>query len=295
MVDKQKIGWIGLGKMGNPMSKNLIKAGYKLGVYDIMKENVEELIKLGASNPDSLKKLAADSEIVISMIPNDKVLENISISPEGIFEGLNRGTIYIDMSTVSPAVSARVSKIAEAKGITYLRAPVSGSTALAADGKLTIFVSGPKDAYEQCLQMFLSMGQKSFYVGEGEQARYLKLVLNIMVGLTAAVTAEALSFGEKGGMDWNQMIDIVINSVVASPLIIYKAHALREHNFTPAFTADQMAKDFNIILGTGKDMGLPLPMVSMVHQYLLDMKSLDRGNLDFFGLLTLWEEMSNVS
>lgn len=294
MSKKQKIGWIGLGKMGVPMSKNLIKAGYELSVYDVIEEKLNELVEQGASRADSLKALAADSEIIISMIPNDFILKAISIAPEGVFKGIKPGTTFVDMSTVSPSVSAQVAKAAEEKGIKYLRAPVSGSTTLAETGKLTIFVSGPKDAYEQCLEIFLSMGHKSFYVGEEEQARYLKLVLNIMVGLTAAVAAEALSFGEKGGMNWDQMIDIVTNSVVASPLIVYKAQVLRERNFTPAFTADQMAKDFNIILNTGKDMSLPMPLVSKVYQYLEDMKSTGKGDLDFFGLLTLWEEMGNI-
>jgi len=294
MVKKQKIGWIGLGKMGIPMSGNLVKTGYKLCVYDVIKENVKELTKQGACGADTLEVLADGPEVLISMIPNDSVLEAVSIAPDGIFKTAKSGTIYIDMSTVSPSASARVAKIAQSKGIKYLRAPVSGSTALADTAKLTIFVSGPRDAYDDCLEIFLSMSQKCFYVGGEEQARYLKLVLNIMVGLSAAVTAEALSFGEKGGIEWNQMIDIVTNSVVASPLIVYKAQTLRERNFTPAFTAEQMAKDFNIVLNTGKDMSLPLPLVSKVYQYLEDMKSAGKGNLDFFGLLTLWEEMGNI-
>lgn len=294
MSKKQKIGWIGLGKMGNPMSRNLIRAGYALSVYNRSKEKVSELVEQGASGADSLKALAGYADVVISMIPDDHVLEAVTIASDGVLQWAKAGAIYIDMSTVSPSASARVAEVAEAKGIKYLRAPVSGSTSLAEAGKLTIFVSGPKDAYDQCQAIFLSMGQKSFYVGTGEDARYLKMVLNIMVGLTAAVTAEALSFGEKGGLNWNQMIEIVNNSVVASPLIGYKAQALKERNFTPAFTAVQMAKDFDIALDTGREMDLPLPLVSMTRQFLGAMKAQGKGGIDFFGLLTLWEEMGNI-
>jgi len=295
MTERHKIGWIGLGKMGAPMSENLIKKGYKLIVYDIAKENVDKLIAMGALSADSLEDIGRTSDVIISMIPNDRVLDEISIQPGGVFETLKPGAIFIDMSTVSPSASARVDRVAKQKDIKYLRAPVSGSTLLAKEAKLTIFVSGPNDAYKNCLKIFESMGQKSFYVGDNEQARFLKLVINIMVGLTAAITAEALTFGQKGDMDWKQMIDIVSNSVVASPLIIYKAQALKDHDFSAAFTANQMAKDFNIILDTGRDMGLNLPMVSMVYQYLADMKHLDKGDLDFFGLITLWEEMNSIN
>ena len=294
MSGKQKIGWVGLGKMGTPMSENLIKAGYKLDVYDINKESIKKLIRQGASGTDSLKELVNDSEVVISMIPDDRVLKNISISPEGILRTAQPGTIYIDMSTVSPLISAQVAKVANSRKIRYLRAPVSGSTLLAANRKLTIFVSGSKNAYNQCLEIFTSIGQKSFYVGVGEKARYFKLVINIMVGLTAAIMAEALSFGKRGGMDWKQMIEIITESVISSPLILYKAQALKERNFSPTFTVDQMIKDFDIILNTGRDMGLPLPLVSMTRKFLDDLNTQGKGSLDFFSLLTVWEEMAEI-
>jgi len=294
MDEKPKIGFIGLGKMGNPMSKNLIKVGYALSVYDIVEEKVRELAEQGAHVGDSLKALAAGVDVIISMIPDDPVLEAVSFGPEGAFEGAKAGAIYIDMSTVSPVASARVAEVAEKKGIKYLRAPVSGSTALAAAGTLKIFASGPKDAYDQCVDIFNTMGQKSFHVGTGEEARYLKLVLNMMVGLTSAMTAEALTFGERGGMDWNQMIDIINASVVGSPLLGYKAQMLKDRNFAPAFTAAQMAKDFDIALDTGKAINVPMPITSLVRQFLEVMKATGKGELDYFGLVSLMEELAGV-
>lgn len=294
MDEKPKIGFIGLGKMGNPMSKNLIKVGYALSVYDIIEEKVRELAEQGAHVGDSLKALAAGVDVIISMIPDDRVLEAVSFGPEGAFEGAKAGAIYIDMSTVSPVASARVAEVAEKKGIKYLRAPVSGSTALAAAGTLTIFASGPKDAYDQCVDIFNTMGQKSFHVGTGEEARYLKLVLNMMVGLTSAMTAEALTFGERGGMNWNQMIDIINASVVGSPLLGYKAQMLKDRNFAPAFTVAQMAKDFDIALDTGKAINVPMPITSLVRQFLEAMKATGKGELDYFGLVSLMEELAGI-
>ena len=273
MSAKQKIGWIGLGKMGIPMSQNLLKADYPVTVYNRTKEKTKALADAGAQVADAPKALAADADVIISMISDDPVLEAVSTGADGAFAGAKSGSVFIDMSTVSPAASARVAAAAEEKGIQYLRAPVSGSTALAEAGTLTIFASGPKDAYEKCVDIFGAMGQKSFHVGDGEQARYLKLVINMMVGLTSAITAEALTFGEVGGMDWNDMIEIVNNSVVASPLIGFKVQLLKERGFAPMFTAAQMAKDFDLAFDSGRKTDTPMPLTALVRQLYGAMKA----------------------
>ena len=294
MAEKQKIGWIGLGKMGIPMSTNLVKEGYSVTVYNRTKEKTKELADQGASVADTPKAAAEGQDVIISMISDDPVLEAISFGPDGAFEGAKSGAVFIDMSTVSPGLSACVAEAADKKGIKYLRAPVSGSTVLAAAGNLTIFASGPKDAYDQIVNLFDIMGQKSFHVGTGEEARYLKLVLNMMVGLTSAMVAEALTFGEAGGMDWEQMIDIVNASVVASPLVGYKGQTLKDRNYAPAFTAFQMAKDFDIALDTGKANKVPMLLTSIVRQFYGTMMATGKGDQDFFGLTPLMEEMAGI-
>jgi 3-hydroxyisobutyrate dehydrogenase-like beta-hydroxyacid dehydrogenase len=294
MSEKQKIGWIGLGKMGIPMSKNLVKKGYSVTVYNRTKEKTKELAAEGAKVADSPKSLAADVDVIISMISDDPVLEAVSIGKDGAFEGAKSGAIYIDMSTVSPVSSAKVAEVAAKKGIKYLRAPVSGSTVLASAGTLTIFASGPKDAYDKCADIFGSMGQKVFHVGIGDEARYLKLLLNMMVGITSLMAGEALTFGEKGGMDWSQMIDIIAASVVASPLIGYKAQLLKSRNYAPAFTIEQMAKDFDIALETGRATNVPMPVTALARQFFGAMKAKGKGGLDFFGLVTLLEDLAGI-
>jgi len=294
MADKQKIGWIGLGKMGVPMSQNLVKKGYGLTVYNRTKDKTKPLADVGAKVVDSPKAAASGADVVISMISDDPVLEAISFGSNGAFEGAKSGSVFIDMSTVSPDSSARVAEAANKKGIKYLRAPVSGSTVLAAAANLTIFASGPKDAYDRCADILGSMGQKTFHVGTGEEARYLKLVMNMMVGLTSAMAAEALTFGEAGGMNWEQMIDIVNASVAASPLLGYKAQMLKSRNYAPAFSAAQMAKDFDIMLDAGKAKNVPLPMTALVRQFLGAMKAKGKGELDFFSLVTLAEDLAGI-
>lgn len=294
MAEKQKIGWIGLGKMGVPMSQNLVKAGYPVTVYNRTKDKTKALASAGAAVADSPQALAKACDVVISMISDDPVLESVSYGEKGAFSGAKKGSVFIDMSTVSPVASARVAQAANDKGISYLRAPVSGSTALAQAATLTIFASGPKSAYDQCEDIFKAMGQKTFHVGNGEEARYLKLVLNMMVGLTSAMVGEALTFGEKGGMDWQQMIDIVNASVVASPLVGYKAQILKDRNYAPAFTVAQIAKDFDIALDTAKANDVPMPMTSMARQFFGVMKATGKADLDFFAYVTLLEELAGI-
>jgi 3-hydroxyisobutyrate dehydrogenase-like beta-hydroxyacid dehydrogenase len=295
MKTKSNLGWIGLGKMGNPMSTHLLKAGYQVTVYDIIPSAISALTEQGATPANSPADVAEHADVVISMIPDDPALEAVAFGPQGIFQSARQGMIYIDMSTVSPAASARIGKIAEEKGIQYLRAPVSGSTESAVSATLTILVSGPEDAFVQCQPVFEKLGQKVFHVGPGDQARYLKLLVNMMVGITSAMTAEALVFGKRGGLNWHQMIDIINNSVIASPLIGFKAQLLKERDFSPAFTAAQMAKDFDLALDTGRKMDIPLPLTALVRQLYGAMKATGKAELDYFGLLAQMEEMAGIN
>ena len=291
MKEKQNIGWIGLGKMGQPMARNLIQAGFPVTGYDVIPAARQALTQAGGQAEESISALAQKVDVVVSMIPDDAILESVSGE---VFSAVKPGSVYIDMSTVSPMASAEVAKAAADQNIAYLRAPVSGSTALAETASLTIFASGPKNTFEACKPIFDTMGQKCFYVGDGEQARFLKIVLNIMVGLSAGIVGEALAFGEKGGLDWAQMIDIVNNSVVASPLVAYKAQMLKDRNFAPAFSVDQMAKDLDIALATAKNTQISVPMTSLMRQFLASMNAMGKGEQDFFAYVTLLEKMAGI-
>jgi len=294
MNTKPNLGWIGLGKMGSPMSTHLLKAGYKLAVYDVVPSAMSALMRQGATAADSPADVAERADIIISMIPDDPALEAVAEGPRGILQSAKQGLIYIDMSTVSPAVSARVGKIAEEKGIRFLRATVSGSTESAISATLTIMVSGPEDAFVQVRPIFEKLGRKVFHVGPDDQARYLKLLVNMMVGITSAMTAEALIFGKRGGLDWHQMIDIINNSVIASPLIGFKTPLLKKRDFPAAFTAAQMTKDFDLALDTGRKMDIPMPLTALVRQLYGAMKASAKAELDYFGLLTQMEEMAGI-
>ena len=290
----KKIGWIGLGKMGLPMATRLIQAGYEVTVYNRTRARVDALQSQGALVAESPKDLGENCNLVFTMIADDAALEEVAISRNGVLENVTRGTILVDMSTVSPKTSLQVARSAAKKEVPYLRAPVSGSTKFAEAGTLTIFVSGPKRVFEESRAVFQVLGQKLLYLGAEEEARYLKLLVNMMVGTTAMMVAEALNFGRKSGIDWATMIDAINQSVVASPLIGYKAQALKERNFTPVFTAVQMAKDFDLALESGKALSLPLPVTALVRQFYAGMEATGKGSLDYFAMVTFVEELAGI-
>lgn len=290
----KKVGFIGLGTMGQPMVGRLLESGFSLTVWNRTKAKTEELAKKGAQVAGSPKEVATQSDVTITMISDGPVLKEVTLGTNGALAGAKSGSILVDMSTVDPESSAEVAKAAEAKGVKMLRAPVSGSTVLAAGGKLTIFVSGDKQAYDNCQDIFGAMGQKMFHVGTGDEARYLKLALNMMVGTTLQMLAEAVTFGEKAGLQWEQLLEIIANSVVASPLVGYKVGPLAKRSFAPAFTVSMMAKDFDLALAAGQKLGAPMPTIALVRQFLGMLQATGKGDLDFSALVMLMEEVAGI-
>jgi 3-hydroxyisobutyrate dehydrogenase-like beta-hydroxyacid dehydrogenase len=265
-----------------------------LTVYNRTREKTKELAELGATVADSPQALASGADIVISMILDDKALDSVSIGPEGIMKGARPGLIYIDMSTVSAVASARVAEAAEEKGVKYLRAPVIGGVVHAESGSLGVLVSGPKELFDRCGDILASLSKTSHYLGPKEEGRIMKLVLNMQVGIIAAMIGEALTFGEAGGVQWNQMIDIMANSIVSTPMIQFKAQYLKDRNFIPAFTVNQMIKDFDLVLDTGKATNAPMPIATIVRQLLGIMKAQGKGDIDFWQMLILLEQLGGL-
>ncbi len=290
MTDK-RIGWIGLGKMGAPMALNLAAAGFPVTVYNRTASRTAPLAEAGAAVAASIAELAAASDIVVSMIDDDAALAGVAAE---VLAAARPGTVYADMSTVSPAASSRVAARAAEAGIAYVRAPVLGSTNFAAAAQLVVLVSGPEDARGACTPVFAALSRKIVPMGAGEEARAIKLVLNMMIGTTAAMIGEALAFGERAGLDWETMIDVVADSPVASPLVGYKTQMLKDRAFAPAFSVAQMAKDFDLILDTARAHDMPMPLSALVRQHWSAMMAGGKGELDMFACVTLLEEMAGI-
>jgi 3-hydroxyisobutyrate dehydrogenase-like beta-hydroxyacid dehydrogenase len=287
-----RIGWVGLGKMGKPMAANLIRAGHPLTVYNRSPGAALDLGRMGARVATSPSEVAEHVDIVFSMISDDAAFDEITRGSEGLLNTLAPGAIHVDTSTVSPAVSAAVHDLAREKGVKYLSAPVSGSTALATAGTLTIIASGDPEAFVAARPLLERLGRVVHDVGTGEQARYLKLAINMMVGVSAAMMGEALVLAAGGSLDWRQSIDIINDSAVASPLLGYKRQMLAERDFSPAFTAEQMLKDFELIRGAASDRAIPMPLTALVRELLTSMVATGRGDLDFFACVTLLEDLA---
>ncbi len=246
-LEGTKIGWLGTGNMGSPMSRCLIAAGANVAVFDPVADNMSAPVAAGARAGASNHDVAGDAEFVVSMIPNDDALRAVALGDSGVLSAMQPGSIYVDMSTVSPEVSAEVAGAADEAGIDFLRAPVSGSTILAEAGNLTVMVSGPEAAYRRYQPLLEAMAAVYFHVGGEEQGRYMKLVLNLLAASTVAALAEALALGRKGGLDWNVMLDVIGESVVASPLVKYSLPPLKARDFSPAFATELMDKDMGLI------------------------------------------------
>lgn len=294
MAELAKIGWIGLGNMGQPMSKRLVEAGYQVVVYNRTKDKAAGVVQVGAKLADTPSEAAGAAEVIFTMIADSATLELVCLGPNGIVEGLKPGSIVIDMSTVDPDASLKVNEAVEAKGGKFLRAPVTGSTMLAQAGMIGILCSGDRQAYDQVLEIFKVLGKNQFYLGDGEEARYMKLALNMMIGTSMQMLAESLVFGERAGLDWAQMIEVIAGSVVGSPLVQYKSKPLTERSFAPAFTVKLMEKDFDLALNIAQGLDVALPVTALTRQFLASARANGKGGLDFSSLVLVAEVMAGI-
>ena len=279
------VGWIGIGKMGSPMSRRVLNSGIPVTVLEPLAENRAAVVAEGANVVGSCRELAEAASIAISTVPNDAVLREVVLGPDGLARHLRQGQIFVEMSTVSPSVSAEIASTLANTGVHYLRAPVSGSTSTASAGKLTVLASGPKAAFDLCLPVFQCISAKQFHVGVAEEARYAKLMLNALVGATSALLGEALALGQKGNLSMETMLDVITESAVASPLIAYKRDVLLSRNFDPAFSVSQMIKDFDLILDAAKSDHVPMQLVALIRQQYEAAFVNRLGERDFFILV----------
>ncbi|MFS8114137.1 NAD(P)-dependent oxidoreductase [Rhizobium jaguaris] len=295
MIETLRVGWAGIGKMGAPMSRRVLENGYPLTVYEPLPENRASVVAQGANVAHALEDLVEASDVVMLTIPNDAVLRQLTLAPSALVELLKPGQILVEMSTVSPELSAEVAEALGRKGVAYLRAPVSGSTITASSGMLSVMVSGPEDAFRKIEPVLANFSSKRFYLGEGEEARYLKLVLNALVGATAALLGEALTLGLKGNLSVETMLNVICESAVASPLIAYKRDLLVNRNFDPAFSVSQMMKDFDLILGAAKSDHVPMYLASMIRQQYEAAFADGLAEKDFFVLFEQYERLAGMA
>ena len=260
-----KIHFSGIGKMGLPMAAHLARDGHALTVSDPCAQRCELARAQGLSVVSDVPAALAVTNIVFSSLPNDAALRAVAAQ---VAATARPGTVYVDTSTVSLQASTEVAQTLEAQGVVYVRTAVSGNNKMAEAGQLTVLASGPRPAYDRVLPLLKTFGPHHFYLGDAEQARLMKLVVNLMIAQTSAMLAEALTLGRKGGLDWRAMWQVLTASAVASPIVKAKAAQLSQRDFTPTFTVEQMIKDLDLILGTGAASNVPLMQTAMTQKLM---------------------------
>lgn len=289
-----KVGFIGMGNMGVPMSANLAKAGHDVSVFDLSAERCQLAVAEGCKKAANVAQATKGADFVFTMLTNSAALEMVILGEGGVCSVLSSGQIVIDSSTVSMEISKACNEDIVAKGAKFLRAPVSGSTVLAQAGTLTVLCSGPKDAYDKTMPLFEKLSAKQFYLGDGDGARAMKLGLNMMIATSLQMLAESVTLCEKSGISWDTVLDVVGGSVLASPLISYKLPPLKERKYDPAFTTNLMAKDLDLALAAAKELGVFTPVTALTKQMLEASIAKGNGDKDFASLVPLVEEMSGL-
>ncbi len=259
-----RIHVIGVGKMGLPMALHFLAAGHDVSVSDPAEERLELARAQGLKVTDAESAIGS-SEVTFSSLPNDVALLAVAAQVVAV---ARKGSIFVDTSTVSQQASSEVALLCSGAGIEYLRTTVSGNNMMAEAAQLTVMASGSRPVYDALLPILKLLGPNQFYLGEGEQARLMKLVVNLLIAQTSAMLAEGLALGRKGGLDWQDMWRVLCASAVGSPIIKAKAVQLSQRDFTPTFTVEQMIKDLELIVDEGKASHVPLVQTAMTLQLM---------------------------
>ncbi|HKM51284.1 MAG TPA: NAD(P)-binding domain-containing protein [Candidatus Bathyarchaeia archaeon] len=288
---KLKIGLVGLGIMGKPMAKNLLKAGHELVVYDVVEAPLRELEKLGAKIGRSSKAVAEQSDLVITMLPDSPDVEKAALGSQGVFEGIKSGSTYIDMSTISPVTSKKLAEAGKAKNLKILDAPVSGGEKGAIEASLTIMVGGPKVVFDECLPLFQVLGKNIVYCGGVGAGQVVKACNQILVAGVLESAGEALVLGAKAGVD-PQIVFKVIASGWAMRVLDARVPLLLKRDFKPGFKTRLHYKDLSIALSAGSEYGVSLPVTSLIREMMGAMKVAGRGDFDHSGIITILEDLA---
>jgi 2-hydroxy-3-oxopropionate reductase len=267
-----KIGFIGLGIMGKPMAKNLLKAGHELVCFDIVAENVSSLVEGGAKAVPSSRAVAEQCSIVITMLPNSPHVKEAVLGGGGVLEGASARTILIDMSSIAPLASQELSRACAAKGVKMIDAPVSGGEPKAIDGTLSIMVGGDEDVFNSVKGILLQMGASAVYCGGIGAGNTTKLANQVVVACNIAACAEAFTLAKKAGVDPARVFDAIKGGLAGSTVMNAKVPMMLQGNFKPGFKIDLHIKDLANALDTGHDVGAPLPLTAAIMEMMQMLK-----------------------
>src|SRR5215212_4869231 len=285
-----QVGFVGLGIMGRPMARNLLRAGYELVVHNRSRSKAEELGEEGASVAENPKEVAESCEIIITMLPDSSQVEEVLAGENGVFEGVREGALLVDMSTISPVATKELAAEARERGASMLDAPVSGGEPGAEAGTLSIMVGGNVEDFERARPLFDVLGNTVVHVGESGTGQVVKACNQIVVALTIEAVSEALVLGSKAGVDPGKVLDVLSGGLAANKVMEIKREKLLSHDFTPGGKVEFHRKDLQIGLEAGREYGVSLPVTSIVDQMFGALLAAGRGGWDHVALLTLIED-----
>jgi len=288
------IGFIGLGIMGKPMSKNLLKAGFEVVVLSRKKSVLEELLVVGAKAAQTPKAVAEQTQVVITMLPNSPQVKDVVLGDNGVIEGAAKGSVVIDMSSISPLASVEIEKRLESRGVEMLDAPVSGGEPKAIDGTLSVMVGGKKDVFDRCYDIMKAMASSVVRTGEIGAGNITKLANQIIVALNIAAMSEALVLATKAGVEPSLVFQAIRGGLAGSTVLDAKTPLVLDRKFNPGFRINLHIKDLLNALETSHELGVPLPLTSAVMEMLLALKVKGLGESDHCSLVKHYENLAAV-
>ncbi|MBA47226.1 MAG: 2-hydroxy-3-oxopropionate reductase [Dehalococcoidia bacterium] len=290
----EKIAFVGLGIMGKPMAKNLMKAGYELYVYDLYQDPVSELEKEGATGCKSAAEASSNTNITITMVQDGPQAESAILGDGGVAKGASKGHLVVDMSSIAPGVSQRIGKGCSEKGINFLDAPVSGGEPFAISGDLAIMVGGSADDFEQAKPLFDILGKSAILCGEHGAGQITKLANQICVGANIHALAEALALAAKAGVNPETVYKAIQGGLAGSNVINAKAPMMVDRNFEPGFRIELHYKDINNAMEAARDLNMPLQVTANLQQVLTSLVTKGEGKSDHSAIAKHVEELADV-
>ena len=288
------IGFIGLGIMGKPMAKNLLKAGYDLVVYDRNESVIAELVECGAKGACCNKELAAQSDVIITMVPNSPHVRAAVLGKDGVVEGAKPGTVLIDMSSIDPTESRAISAELEKYGMEMLDAPVSGGEPKAIDGTLSVMVGGKKEVFDKYYDLLMAMAGSVVYVGEIGSGNVAKLANQMVVAINIAAVSEALTFAKKAGTDPELVYQAIRGGLAGSTVMDAKAPMMLNRNFNPGFRIELHIKDLTNALNAAHANSSPAPLTAQLMEIMQFLKSEGHATEDHSSIVKYYEKISGV-
>ncbi len=291
-----RVGCIGLGAMGLPMARNVVKAGFPLAVWARSPQTAEMIRAEGAGWADSPRALAEQSDVIVTVVTNSPDVQDLVTREDGLLAGAHDGLTIVDMSTIAPSVSRHLEEICRERGVGFIDAPVSGGTVGAEAGTLTIMAGGEQSAFEQARPVLEAMGAKVFHVGPSGSGEVIKLINNILVGTIAAATAEALVLGVKAGADLATMAEVVGASTGASwQLANQFPRRAFDGSFQPGFMTDLLVKDLGLALDLAEENRSPLFLTALARQLYGESQAAGYGRDDYTSVIRILESVAGVS